>query len=401
MPTRHPFLLAFLLSVSTASAVPDFSSVPGVVINHIPASEGRYIGSPSLVVLPDGSYIASHDEFGPKSESRRSAISHIFRSSDKGSTWSEIAQIDGAFWSSLFFHRGALYLLGTRCEYGDMLIRRSDDGGKSWTIPIDEKTGLLARGQFHCAPMPVIEHDGRLWRGMEDAEGPGGWGHRFRAFMLSIPVDADPLDAANWTFSNRIGRTAEWLGGTFGGWLEGNAVVTPDGKLVDILRVDNKPAGETAAILEISADGRSATFDPEKGFIRFPGGTKKFAIRRDPVTGLYWSLSNYIPPIHAGGDPAQTRNTLALTSSPDLREWTVKSIILYHPDTAKHGFQYVDWLFDGDDMIAVCRTAFDDGLGGAHNMHDANFLTFHRIRNFRNLTMKDSVAGAPLETSRP
>lgn len=42
-------------------------------------------------------------------------------------------------------------------------------------------------------------------------------------------------------------------------------------------------------------------------------------------------------------------------------------------------------------MIAACRTAFDDGMGGARNNHDANFLTFHRISNFRTRTMKDSA----------
>ena len=34
----------------------------------------------------------------------------------------------------------------------------------------------------------------------------------------------------------------------------------------------------------------------------------------------------------------------------------------------------------------------DDGMGGARNNHDANFLTFHRIASFRSLTMKDSAA---------
>ena len=31
--------------------------------------------------------------------------------------------------------------------------------------------------------------------------------------------------------------------------------------------------------------------------------------------------------------------------------------------------------------------------GGAHNNHDANFLTFHRWKGFRALTMKDAPAG--------
>ena len=49
-----------------------------------------------------------------------------------------------------------------------------------------------------------------------------------------------------------------------------------------------------------------------------------------------------------------------MTSSPDLTHWTVRCVLLQHVDRAVHGFQYVDWLFDGDDIIAACRTAFDD-----------------------------------------
>ena len=47
-------------------------------------------------------------------------------------------------------------------------------------------------------------------------------------------------------------------------------------------------------------------------------------------------------------------------------------------------------------LIAVSRTAFDDNVGGSHNQHDANYFTFHRIKNFRKLTMADSVTGARL-----
>ncbi len=87
--------------------------------------------------------------------------------------------------------------------------------------------------------------------------------------------------------------------------------------------------------------------------------------------------------------PGAIRNTLALTTSPDLLHWTVRAILLTHPDVKKHGFQYADWQFDGDDIIAVSRTASDDGLGGANNYHNANFLTFHRWENFRELKMSD------------
>lgn len=180
------------------------------------------------------------------------------------------------------------------------------------------------------------------------------------------------------------------MNGEFGGWLEGNAVVTPEGEVVDILRVDC-PEGSKAAVITISKDGRLARFDPAAGFIDFPGGAKKFTIRFDPKSRLYWSLTNYVPPRHQGPHAARTRNTVALISSPDLLSWEVNCIVLYHPSPADHAFQYLDWLFEGEDIVAVSRTSYDDGRGGAHNAHDANYMTFHRIRGFRRLKMADSV----------
>lgn len=355
---------------------------PGVVIDHSPQSSGKYIGSPSIAALPDGSYVATHDFFGPQAGHRERATSRVFASKDRGKTWTHLTDISGAFWSTVFFHRGALYLIGTTKEYGDAVIRRSTDAGRSWSDPVDATTGVLLSGPYHCAPQPVVLHAGRIWRGMEDTRGGTGWGKHFRAFMMSAPEDADLLKASNWTVSNALARDASWLDGKFGGWLEGNAVVTPSGGIVDILRVDH-PEGGRAAVVYVSPDGKEARFDPASGFIDFPGGAKKFTIRYDPKSRRYWSLTNYVPPKHKGPHAAGTRNTLALIRSRDLRTWEVRGVVLYHPDREKHGFQYVDWLFEGPDLIAACRTAFDDEEGGAHNAHDANFMTFHRVRNFR------------------
>jgi hypothetical protein len=89
--------------------------------------------------------------------------------------------------------------------------------------------------------------------------------------------------------------------------------------------------------------------------------------------------------------PVAYRNKLVLTSSTDLRNWRVESSLLQHADADRHAWQYVDWQFDGDDMIYVSRTAFDDGLGGAHTAHDANYLTFHRIVDFRRSTRNAGI----------
>jgi hypothetical protein len=360
---------------------PTPARVPGVVIAHSPASTQQYIGSPSIAVLPDGEYLASHDLFGPGSTRDRT---RVYSSRDRGASWTFVTEITGQWWSTLFLHRGALYLIGTSREEGFAVIRRSTDRGRTWTEPVDGKSGLLlGDGRYHCAPVPVLEHEGRIWRAMEDAMGPDGWGHHFNSFMMSAPAGADLLDASNWTFSNRLGWNGEWLGGRFGGWLEGNAVVAPDGGIVNILRADFRDPVEKAAIIRISRDGKTASFDPATGFVDFPGGCKKFTIRRDPRDGAYWTLSNFVPADIRTPNPERTRNTLALVRSSDLASWEVRAIVLQHPDAATHGFQYADWLFDGDDIVAVVRTAFDDDSGGAHNQHDANYITFHRVRNFR------------------
>lgn len=379
------------LGVAPLSAEPP-APVPGVVIDHVPASSGLYVGSPSLAVLPGGDYVASHDFFGPKSNEFRSARTVVFGSVDGGRAWRKRSEIDGAFWSSLFVHRGALYLLGTDRHHGNIVIRRSNDGGASWTTPRDRDTGLLRdNGEYHCAPVPVVEHAGRLWRAFEWRHPPVGWGINYRAGMLSAPVDADLLRADHWTSSDFLPSDRAWNGGDMGAWLEGNAVVAPDGRLVDVLRVQTRLPDEKAAILRVSADGKTVSFDPSTGFVDFPGGAKKFTIRFDPRSQRYWSLASIVHPRHRAENPGGIRNTLALTCSADLRQWTVRSVVLYHPDTRKHGFQYVDWLFDGDDLIAVCRTAHDDAEGGARNHHDANYLTFHRIKDFRATTSDASI----------
>ena len=227
--------------------------------------------------------------------------------------------------------------------------------------------------------------------------------------MLSAPLDADLLDRDSWTMSERLGRNPDWLDGRFGGWLEGNAVVTPQGHIVNVLRVSDEAVGDIAAVIAYSDDGKTPRFtdanrafgdDPasaekiltQGGFIPLPGANTKFLIREDPQKpGTYWMLSNATPPKHHHGNLGGIRNTLSLFHSDDLVHWKLRTRLLYHPDVVNHAFQYPDWVYDGDDLAVVLRTAYDDGMGGPHNFHDANFITFLRVSNFRELTEKDSV----------
>jgi hypothetical protein len=382
---------------------------PGTVVFASPNRESFFCGSPSIVIAPDGSYLVSHD-IGGKQD--RAGYTLIQRSTDRGATWREIAAVPNQKWSTLFLHRGAAYLVGTAAKIGHMIIRRSVDGGRTWTNPTEGKHGLLAEGKYHCASTPVVVHQGRIWRAFEQFA-PTAPVRAFGAFVLSAPEAADLLDATNWTRTNQITHRREWLNTRNAEWLEGNVVVAPGGELVDILRVESHPAigadfslpepnahiprFEVAAMLRLSADGRSVRFDPARDYIHFVGSEAKFTIRYDERSRRYWSIGSKITNPHSGYawlyTPHHQRNVLALTSSADLHTWEERCRLLRFregrvvtKDESRVCFQYVDWQFDGDDLIAVCRLAWN-GL----NYHDANFITFHRVKNFRTLTLADSA----------
>jgi len=349
--------------------------VPGVVIDYLHkddpcyAERGQYVGSPSIARMPGGALVASHDLFGTGTDD----FSRVFRSEDCGETWRHAADVEPAFWGKVFVRKGELYLLACRKQYGDILLHHSPDGGRTWEKPI-----TIAEGEYHKAPMPVIEHKGRLWTCVELKR--GAWAAGFAAVALSIPADADLMNPKNWTVSEPLPYDPAWLPkdlkvkkGT-DGLLEGNAVVDPEGNLLNILRYHIAPNFRKALVLDIAPDGKSLSFNR---VINFYGGMTKFTIRRHPETGGYWSLVNRVT------DPTKygMRNILTLVKSTDLDHWAlVRDVLRDDNETAPRyvAFQYVDWLFDGDDIIVASRTAFN----GAHNFHDANHLTFHRVKDF-------------------
>ena len=62
--------------------------------------------------------------------------------------------------------REDLYILGTDSEYGQVVIR-STKNGEDWGGAVDLSTRLGGK-RWHCAPMPVVLHNHRLWRCFEE-----------------------------------------------------------------------------------------------------------------------------------------------------------------------------------------------------------------------------------------
>jgi len=384
------FVLAILLvghPLSSQAQTTNFNgvNVPGVVITHSPASSGVYTGTPSLAILPNGDYIASTDYFGPNADQIGIYETDIFRSTDRGQTWSAVTTIDHQYWSNLFVYNNDLYLLGVPGGRQEMTIRKSIDGGSTWTEPTSSTNGILRSAGslgFHTSSVPVVVHNGRIWRAYEDNATGGPWPGQFRAAMMSAPIGSDLLNAANWTHTNAIASDSSWLANGFNGWLEGNAVIDRNGNIVNITRVDVGVGEPEKAAIVRAQNKFFLTFDPNNDIIDMPGGAKKFTIRYDAASDKYWSVTsivnddNYDP----NRKPEHIRNTMALISSDDLTQWTVEKIIVQNlSDVTKIGFQYMDWQFDGSHIVIASRTAYPDGLGGANTFHDSNFLTFHRI----------------------
>lgn len=363
--------------------------VPGVVVNYIHPedytynSSGRSPASPSIVRLDDGTLVASHDIYWGKHGQN---LSMVFASHDRGETWHFLSELYPCFWGKLFVHRGALYMLSTSTEYGALLIRRSDDGGKTWSEPTEIiPAGDHDHGGPHKAPVPVVEYRGRLWSAIEY----GSWRLGYHdAGVVSAPVDADLLDPRSWSVTPFLHYDPSWPGTIEGGdkpgYLEGNVVVTPDGDLVNILRyntIGGVPNYGKAIILNVNVDDPTAplTF---RQVIDFEGNMSMFTILYDPISERYWSLVNRVTT-----ENVRQRNILSLVSSADLVNWKIHTDVLNYEDngwpedSTKVGFQYVDWLFDGNDILYLSRTA----INGAWNYHNANHITFHVIEDFRNL----------------
>jgi len=357
-----------------------------------------YLGSPSLLRLSNGDLLATHDYFGPgcpRNHEGEECLTSVYRSTDNGVRWQNVTHIVGAFWSSLFEHDGAVYLLGTSAQYGHIVIRRSEDAGCTWTQPLDGKSGLLFSGgpyhdppNYHCAPTPVVKINGRIYRAFEDND-PLHWPKGFLSCVISCEISADLLNADSWQMSNKLPYDQDmdpptWGGSKGAGWLEGNIVQASSGEIFNILRVNSAPVADRAAIVRVENEGRQLTFKPDD-FIEFPGGMSKFTIRRDDQTALYWTLSNN----NTNPEYPSQRNVLSLHVSQDLRHWH-HALTLMEDDQniseaesmAGTGFQYVDWQFDGEDIIYLVRTAYR----GAHNFHDSNRIVFDRIRNYRTYT---------------
>lgn len=343
------------------------------------AFSGRFLCSPSLVKHPDGYLLASMDVYASEHPQN---LTLIFRSDDGGESWRYVSELMPCFWGKLFIHKGDIYMLSCSTEYGDLLIGKSTDGGETFGAPVcllRGSGGKAGNSGVHKSPQSVFCHNGRIYESLE-------WGtwenteYCHAAMVMSADEDADLLDPESWSFTEprKFDRFTSELSDmpmdTM--TIEGTITLAPDGKLLNIMRF--KKFGKALAY-EVNKN------DPDVPIfyyrlIDFPANFSKFTIKRDEVTGAYFSVATRLY------DECETaRNLLSLMRSDNLYDWQVVCDLIDFRDRDREyfGFQYVDFEFDGEDIIFLCRTA----TNGAHTFHDSNYSTFHRIKRFRELVV--------------
>lgn len=356
----------------------------GNVVNYLhPDDEaykfsGRYLCSPSLIRHPDGYLLASMDLYAHRHPQN---LTLVFRSDDNGESWHYSCELMPCFWGKLFVHKRDIYMLACSTEYGDLLIGRSTDGGKSFSSPV-----CLLRGSngkdcnvgVHKNPQNVYVKNGRIYISLEW----GAWNNTYfpynhAAMVMSCDINSDLLSPESWSFTDPVVYSPDWEGvtkeGRVSGTLEGTIAEAPDGKLLNLMRYESPEKKIIAYEINTTDPSAPLTFFRT---IDFPANLAKFMIKRDTESGRYYTIAS-----RRIDEPKTKRNLLSLLVSDNLFDWRVALDILDYrnEDPEKIGFQYVDFEIEGDDIIFLSRTA----MNGANSFHDSNYSTFHTIKDFR------------------
>ncbi|MCH2375205.1 MAG: hypothetical protein MK538_13540 [Planctomycetes bacterium] len=298
---------------------------------------------------------------------------HIHSSEDGGLTWRPLTKLPYAT-AIPWAHGDALYLFacraGTTYRNDDLLLLRSDDGGSSWTAP-----STLFKGHFWNCHCGMVQRPDRIYASVCQFYGSEGTEPR-SPVVIAGDLTRDPLDPAAWRMSDRppfpgIPRT---LGPSYdAGWLE-QSVIDVKGDLQVVCRVRRGTSiTNLGAILHLRDDEQSMKLKFFK-YQAIPGGHMKFSIIYDDISGLFWMPAN---PATKYAD----RRFLMLYHSLDGMNWLPAGCIAA-ARSLNESFMYPYSMVDGNDLITISRTS-----SGADGMHNADYATFHRVKNFRELAL--------------
>lgn len=408
-----------------------------IKIFESPNPESVFCYSPGIACLENGRLVVSLDLGGPGVKDLNGPkrviegggwwFGKVFTSDDDGATWTH--RTDFPFMHARPFLAGnSVYVLG-HCN--DLMIIRSDDGGDTWTEPVSLTSGQV----WHQAPCNVQYSKGNIYLVMEricygDVK---GWAvSAIAPVLMRGDAGSDLTKRENWTFASELvfrdtveEKELEYFGVPFYstpskessmvapkrgcapmGWLESNVVqftdldhylYDPEKKTFHLWMRAHTGGTGYAAVLKVveQEDGTMETM-PETVpsgkkllYAPCPGGHMKFHILYDEITKLYWLLSSQPTdsmtraerlPENRFNLPNNERHRLQLCFSRNCMDWCFAGLVAMgnSPKEARH---YASMAFKGEDLLIVSRS----GNEQASSAHNGNIISFHRIKNFREL----------------
>lgn len=348
-----------------------------IVVNYLHPEDkqyefsGKYLCSPSLVRLEDGTLVAGMDLFGPL---MAQTLTVLFSSKDDGKTWRYLTDLHPFYWGSLFLHKGKLYMMGLTTEYGNLQLTCSEDGGKTWATPITLFYGSNVRcetnGGMHRAPMQVVNYNGRLYTTCEY----GCWWKPCTHLpsVISIDENDDLMVPENWYSTGYLPFEGKWKkdAGIQGDTIEGNIVIAPDGNMYNIMR------WKIGEYLKLQVDTENHENPLEyKGIYKAPTTNSMFRVI--PYKGKYLFIANRQTENAAKVEYFTYRNVLSLYITEDLENFKfVKDIINYdHVSPKIAGFQYPVVIKEADGISLMIRSAFNN----PNDCHNSNYMLYTKI----------------------
>ncbi len=402
------------------------------VIYRTTDPQNVYVYDPAIAVCPDGRLIGSFSLGGSGAKNvaqvKSGGQSFVYTSDDDGETWTHRANFQMSF-SRPFVAGEKLYILG---RGPSLSILSSDDWGDSWSELFD----LTERQAWHGSATNVWYKDNYVYLVMERRMGGdmvGGWAvSELAPVLLRGDTTKDLTKRENWTFSSEMSfadavddKQLDWFGVPFHdsfypdikrdfgrcsfspvGWLEANVVQIVDPKhywydptgrtfhiflrahtgltnLACVIKAVEQQDGSIVTTFQTAPSGRRHLYVP------LPGGQMKFSVVYDEKSQLYWMASTQATdsmtiPQHLPKDryclSDNERRRLVLHFSKNMIDWCFAGVVSIG-ESERSSRHYCQMVIKDANLLIMSRS----GDMEAKDAHNGNIVTFHKVKNFREL----------------
>ena len=349
-------------------------------------------------------YVARDEGLGVANAAEKTTV---WKSTDKGQTWSEQAVIAGVLRPSVYTCSGRTILFGEKVrasESGPLVVTAYELKDGNWTPYVESfgvgavrAPGAAARLSGGVVAMP------RMFGGVRPfVPTTSGRVRKFGAFSLLDPSrnNPDPCFAMeNVVLSDYFGNAnATWRDekNPLDALAEGTAVALPsDGVAMLLPNVQRRSATADRLSEEcvlVSTNWAAGNGPTIVGWAKLPGGSKPLAAFWDAPSACYWAVTT--PETNMThilmSEPNDTRNVLALYASENLFDWRSAGVIRAEGTPETVAFDRPCAAADGDDLVLVYKSAGASSASGVTALTADGGLVFQRVANFR--TRKPSFA---------